>query len=111
MTTENSASERPFFPPSSRILVGLMILLLAPGLSYVRWHFQVREPLQTIARIEQNRQPGDSAVYADALYHASHARALQGRKWSLGGYATIGLVGTLVGLALVMSARRWTASR
>lgn len=96
-------SRRVFFPRSSRALLGVALLLVVPALTYGQWKYAVKGPLETLAWIDEHRGPRDSAAYASALYHAGHARASHDRRWSMTGYATIGLTGTLVGLALLLS--------
>jgi hypothetical protein len=49
--------------------------------------------------------PGDSAAYASALYHATHARVAHEARWEITGYATLGLVGVVIALGLIGSSR------
>ncbi|MEX2178509.1 MAG: hypothetical protein WD801_07345 [Gemmatimonadaceae bacterium] len=78
---------------------------MSPALALGQW-YSTRGPLQTLAWYEQHRAPGDSAGYASALYHAGHAQATHAARWSLTGYATLGVAGTLVGLAVLLGARQ-----
>lgn len=93
------------------MVTGLLLVLVSPALALGQW-YSTRGPLQTIAWFDQHRSPRDSAAYASALYHAGHAQATHARRWNLTGYATLGVAGTLVGLALLFGARqRRTAAR
>lgn len=94
-----------FFPPSSRVLLGVVFLVVFPALAIYRW-YGAKGPIETREWFEQHRSPGDSAAYASAVYHASHARATHAARWHPTGYATMGVAGTLAGAALVLSARR-----
>lgn len=76
-------------------------MLASPALSILKWQSN-KGPLETLAWYEQHRNPGDSIVYASAVYHAGHARASNMNRWSPSGYATLGIAGTLVGLALLL---------
>jgi hypothetical protein len=99
-------TKRPFFPPSSRLLVGIALVLVATGLAVAQWHYRVRGPLQTLAWFDAHRSPGDSLVYASAAYHAAHAQGSYSNRWRLTGYATLGTMGTLVGIGLILSGWR-----
>lgn len=94
-----------FFPPSSRFALGVVFLVVAPALAIGQW-YRVKGPIEELERIEQHRSPNDSAAYASAVYHASHARATRAARWHPTGYATTGVTGALVGAALILSARR-----
>jgi len=87
---------------TARRALGVILLLAAPALAFGVW-YSARGPLSTLAWFEQHRTPADSAAYASALYHASHARATEANRWHLTGYATVGLVGTLAGVCLILS--------
>lgn len=100
MTTSRSIT------PRSRLLAGLVVIAFAGGLSLGYHHYAIRGPLQTLAWFEQNRAPGDSLALASAQYHAAHARASLSRRWSATGYGTLGALGTLAGLALILPGRR-----
>ena len=87
---------------SARRILGLLLLLAAPTLAFGVWH-SVRGPLEELARFEQYRTPADSVAYANALYHGMHARTTEANRWHLTGYATMGLVGTVLGAGLLLS--------
>lgn len=87
---------------SARRVLGAILLLAAPALALGVW-YSARGPLTTLAWLEEHRTPADSAAYASALYHASHARATEANRWHLTGYATLGLIGTLAGACLLLS--------
>jgi hypothetical protein len=82
----------------------LVLTIASPALASGHWYSN-RSPLSTARWIEQHRSPGDSATYASALYHAGHAQASNHGRWHLTGYATLGVVGTALGLALLLAAR------
>ncbi len=86
-------------------ILGIVLVLASPGLSLGQWYSE-RSPLETLAWFEQNRSPGDSAGYASALYHASYARASVANRWHPLGYGTLGVAGTLLGIALIGFARK-----
>src|SRR5688500_3545 len=96
---------KEFFPAKSRLVIGVVVMVVTLGLSFGRW-YSAKGPLETLAWFEQHRGPGDSLAYASAIYHATHARAVHDNRWRPTGYATLGLVGTAIGLALIVSARR-----
>ena len=87
---------------SVRRILGLLLLLASPMLAFGA-RYSAQESLTSLARIEQHRTPADSLVYASAVYHASHARALEANRWRASGYATLGLAGTVAGLGLLVS--------
>ena len=99
-----------FFSPGSRIRAGVAVLVVVLGLTYGQW-WSANESIKTLRAIEQHRQPGDSAAYVSAVYHASRARVTIEGRWSATGYGTLGVAGTLIGLALVLSARPRRAER
>ena len=95
---------RAFFPPRSRLLVGVVLLLATSGLTWGKW-YSLKGPLETLAWYDQNRSPGDSLAYASALYHASYAKADQRGRWGPTGYATLGLIGVIIAGSLIASSR------
>lgn len=95
---------RAFFPPRSRLLVGIVLLIVTAGLTF-GYRYSLRGPLQTLEWFKAHRAPGDSLAYASAAYHASHAQAAQANRWRPTGYATLGLAGILVSLGLIASSR------
>lgn len=97
-------TDNTFFPPQSRVVLGLVVVLVSGLLAFLRW-YSVKGPLETLAWVEQHRAPGDSATYASALYHASHAQAAHKSRWSATGYAAHGVAGAVIGLTLILSAR------
>jgi hypothetical protein len=86
-----------FFPPRSRVLVGIMVIIITSGLTYGQW-YSTRAPIQAIEWMDRNRSPGDSLAYANAVYHASHARYVLANRWKATGYASTGIAGALLGL-------------
>jgi hypothetical protein len=107
-------SRVPVFPPQYPMgradliklatIIGLVLVIASPALAIGQWYSN-RSPLRTLAWVEQHRSPGDSALYASALYHAGHAQASNTARWHLSGYATLGVIGTLLGLGLLVAAR------
>ena len=100
MTTDS-----PGILTSLRRIVGLALIIAAPTLSLATW-YSTREPLARLAWSDQHRAPGDSAGYAHNFNHAAYVRAINARRWHPTGYATLGLVGTLVGGLLLTLPRR-----
>ncbi|HYC50155.1 MAG TPA: hypothetical protein VEB19_03505 [Gemmatimonadaceae bacterium] len=94
-----------FFPPRSRILVGIAIVLVSAGLTYGRW-YAAEQPIRTLRYFEANRSPGDSAGYASALYHASPALREHANRWTPLGYGTTGIIGILFGAGMLVTALR-----
>lgn len=97
-------TDKPFFPSRSRRLVGVIVLLASGILAYARWDSS-EQLIASLAWAQAHRTPGDSASYASQLYHGSHGQVARDGRWRTTGYATQGLMGTLIGLALVLSAR------
>lgn len=94
---------RPFFPPASRALVGIAMIVASIGLSYGQAR-SLEGPIEALDWMTQNRSPGDSAVYANAAYHAAYASEIFRRRWTATGYMTLGTAGVVFGLALALSA-------
>ena len=85
-------------------IVGLVLAIASPALAFGQW-YNNRSSVSTLRWVEQHRSPGDSAAYASALYHAGPAQASDDDRWHLTGYATLGVLGTALGLALLLAAR------
>ena len=81
---------------------GLVLLLAGPATYYGTWQGN-RQNLDVLQMMEQRprRDKTDSANYASALYHGTHARASEAGKWSPTGYATLGVALTIVGVVLL----------
>jgi len=92
------------FGPRSRRLLGLILLVVSTGLAFGAW-YSANRPLKELAWIEDHRSPADSLAYGSAVYHATHARATHANRWRLNGYATLGALGTLLGIGLLVSSR------
>ena len=91
----------------SRVHPVVPVLIFLPAITVLAGTAAERMgPLETLAWFEQNRGPADSAAYASALYHASHAQAANANRWKPTGYATTAILGAVIGLALIASARR-----
>lgn len=98
---------RPFSARRSRAILGIGFVLLASGVTVLR----IRaidgplEMLETVTRLHREGRASD-ALLANASYHAGHARLAHEQRWSLARYATHGLLGVGLGLALVFVRRR-----
>ena len=99
------ADKRPFFPPASRVLVGVAVIAASAMLTIGKAQ-SIAAPMETLAWVTEHRSPGDSAVYASAAYHAAYASEDYRTRWKPTGYMTLGTVGGVLGLALVLSAVR-----
>src|SRR5437870_4378826 len=92
---------------ASRIF-GAILIIAAPSLALGSW-YSTKQPLEVLAQLEQLRARGsavDSGAYASAMYHARHARQTQVDRWTLTGYATLGVIGTIVGAGLILLGSR-----
>lgn len=87
------------------MLLGVIVLIVGLGMSALRY-YSTRAPLETLAWVEKNRTPRDSAMYASALYHATYAQQTLQTKWSAGGFATHAVIVTIIGLALLLAPSR-----
>lgn len=83
------------------LVIGVTILIAAPGLSIgSQWsrHKQIAELQGQMFTTETLIDP---AIRASMVYHLSHLQAAEKFKWSLTGDATLGVVGTVMGIILV----------
>jgi hypothetical protein len=96
------SDKRPFFPPSSRVLVGVAMLVTSLGLTYA-FSRTIEGPIQDLDWVTTHRSPGDSAIYASAAYHAAYASQSFQDRWKVTGYMTIGTVVAVFGGALALS--------
>ena len=96
------------FPPSTRLFAGIIVILVTAVATYGQWRAQ-RDPLDALAWIETHRGPQDTAMYTHAQRHVAYIRDMYGDRWSPTGYATLGVVGTLIGVVLLASSRDWRA--
>ena len=87
-----------------RRVLGLVLIIAAPAVTFGVW-YRTRDTIATLAAFEAHRARGDTTGIASAAYHARHARTTEANRWRLTGYATHGLVGTIVGIALLASGR------
>lgn len=85
-----------------RRVLGMTLIIAAPLLAFGVWN-STRVPLAAFAQMQKHRTPGDSLAYASAAYHAGHALATQTNRWHPMGYATLGVLGTIIGAALLYS--------
>ena len=87
-----------------RRLLGLVLVIAAPAVTFGVW-YRTRDSIATLAALEAHRVPGDTTGLASAAYHAGHARTTEANRWRPTGYATLGLVNTIFGIALLASGR------
>ena len=99
------AERRPFFPPASRALVGIAIMAISIGLTYAQRR-AIQGPIEELRRATENRAPGDSAIFANAVYHGAHAAQIHHDRWRPTGYMTLGTAGIVFGALLALSALR-----
>ena len=71
-------------------------------MAYGIWN-GTHEAIATHAALETHRVPGDTIYFSSAAYHAWRARTTEVNRWRPTGYATLSLVGTIVGIALLAS--------
>lgn len=96
---------RQRFGRRDRILLGVVVLIVGLGMSALRY-YSTRAPLETLAWIEKNRTPADSAMYASAVYHATYAQQTMQTKWRASGFATHAVVASIIGLTLLVAPSR-----
>lgn len=90
-----------------RVLLGAVLLIASAGLTYLRAR-ATAEPianLSVVVRMHGEGRASDAAL-ANAQYHGAHAQADFDDRWRLTGYAAQGMIGGLLGLALVLPRRR-----
>ncbi len=86
---------------SLRQVVGLVLLIGWPAISYLRWN----DAAGAINVMETAPKPvtkTDSAFYSSAVYHGSYAMAVRDNRWRPTGYATQGIGGFSLGLVLLL---------
>jgi hypothetical protein len=84
-----------------RRIVGALLLIVAPALAIGTRAITDRD--RTVkGRIPQPITAVDSEAYNSLIFHGAHAQARHDARWSITGYATLGLVGTLVGIGLLV---------
>jgi hypothetical protein len=91
-------------------LIGILFLIAAPGLSIGsiwsrRQHIREFE----VAALSPATL-ADSATRESVRYHLSRLQADEAMRWGLMGDATLGAVGGLAGLVLILWSRRGTTS-
>lgn len=91
----------------SRVLFGVLVLLITAGLTVLRAR-ATREPLEQLTEVTRLHAEGKASdvLLANAQYHGAHAQRRFDSRWSLSGYAMQALIGTTLGLALVVVRRR-----
>src|SRR5205823_4349352 len=77
-------------------VIGLVLIVAAPIFGWASWHATV-EPIAEFQRTSTHRTPGDSAGYASEAYHAAHATAIRDQRWQLTGFATLSVLGCMLG--------------
>lgn len=88
-----------------RRTVGLLLVIIAPMLSLFAWA-STKQPLEILTLAERMRATLPPEEYASAVYHGGHAQASLDHMWYPTGFATLGLIGFALGVALLYSARR-----
>lgn len=87
-----------------RRTIGLVLVIVAPALAVSTW-YSTKQPLEILALAERMRGSLPAEEYASAVYHGSHATATLNNRWKPGGFATLGIIGFLIGAGLIFSAR------
>ena len=88
------------------LVLGITMLIAAPGLSIASVttrQGQIKD-LQEVVFL--NSTVMDSAMRASTVYHLSHLQAAEALKWSPLGDATLGVIGGVSGLVLVLTSLR-----
>ena len=98
------ARRASLFPPSARLFAGIIVLPVTALATYGQWRAQ-KDPLDALEWIEAHRRPQDTAMYTHAQRHAAYIHEVYGDPWDPTGYATLGVVGTIVGVGLIASSR------
>ena len=89
-------------------LIGIVLLVTAPSIA-IGDEVAIRRELRQIDDVWSRRTaPVDSAVISSEQYHHAHLVADAAARWSATGHATLGVIGTALGLALVLVSRRRT---
>jgi hypothetical protein len=86
-------------------------MLGAAGVTLMRAR-AAAEPLATLSTVSQMHREGRASdgALSKAQYHGEHARRSLENRWTLSGYATQGVLGGMLGLALVLVRRRQGAA-
>lgn len=88
-----------------RRLVGLVLLLAAPALAWARWNDATRAIAEADAT-PPRRTHADSVTFETIEYHAVLGRQAHAERWRVTGYATLGVLGPLLGVALMWPRRK-----
>lgn len=86
-----------------RAMLGVLILIATATLTVLRAR-AVAEPLAALPTVTQMHREGratDDAL-SNAAYHAAHAQENYDGRWHLSGYALQGVLGGMIGLALLV---------
>jgi hypothetical protein len=86
-------------------VIGIILVIAAPGLAFGSW-YSTRQPLEMLAWSEANRARIPAEAYGSAVYMAAHAQRTLDEKWTLTGFATLGITGLLVGVGCLWLAQR-----
>ncbi|HUF26776.1 MAG TPA: hypothetical protein VMM18_07335 [Gemmatimonadaceae bacterium] len=91
---------------NGRRLVGLLVLIAAATLALGR-EYTIRRDLGYAAMMrDRTAVVEDSVLRTSVAYHAAHAQAVARARWKPYGHGTLGLAGTIAGVAILVSARR-----
>ncbi len=85
----------------------MLLIIATTGVTVLRAR-TAAEPLADLPIVAQMHREGRASdgALANAQYHAAHARRSHEIRWTLAGYATQGILGSVLGLTLLL-ARRW----
>lgn len=85
-------------------ILGVTLVLVSPAYAWASWT-GTQQPLEVLAQVEQRGNILDSATIGSAMYHAAHARATLADRWHPTGFATLGVIGTIVGATFLFFSR------
>ncbi|MDB4905962.1 MAG: hypothetical protein JWO05_746 [Gemmatimonadetes bacterium] len=92
-----------------RRIAGLVLLIAAPALAWGSWN-QANRDIAFADAVPPRRNHADSLMFEYSAYHAARGRIAHAERWHPTGYATLGLLGVLVGAWFVWPRRKRPAS-
>jgi hypothetical protein len=98
---------QPLASRRTRVALGVLILIAALGVTWMRASV-AQDALHTLTDVTRLHREGQTTdrILANATYHAAHAQRTVDNRWTLTGYATHGVIGSALGLALLLVRRR-----